>query len=244
MNKFGEKIYHDFKGMEERSKIDNKRIDALIKQGQSYYGPFDQKPKNRVVTKAKSYYPSRIVKTTENQQIALSIMRESNNFHEVLLKLKTPIAKEDFGPLENFSTLQIDNFMATNLTSHLVITKLLLPHFKRIKIGDIIFIGSEAGLLGAKNGSLYCSAKFGLRGFSEALSKDVANKNIRVTIINAGMVRTDFFENLNFEPGSDEENAISIKDISSTVAYILTLSRNTIVDEVNLSPSNKAIKFK
>ena len=66
----------------------------------------------------------------------------------------------DFGPLENFSTLQIDNFMATNLTSHLVITKLLLPHFKRIKIGDIIFIGSEAGLLGAKNGSLYCSAKF------------------------------------------------------------------------------------
>jgi len=150
----------------------------------------------------------------------------------------------DFGPLENFSTLQIDNFMATNLTSHLVITKLLLPHFKRNKKGDIIFIGSEAGLLGAKNGSLYCAAKFGLRGFSEALSKDVANKNIRVTIINAGMVRTDFFENLNFEPGSDEKNSISIKDISSTVAYILTLSRNTIVDEVNLSPSNKAIKFK
>ena len=100
----------------------------------------------------------------------------------------------DFGPLENFSTLQIDNFIATNLTSHLVLTKLLLPHFKRIKIGDIIFIGSEAGLLGTKNGSLYCAAKFGLRGFSEALSKDVANKNIRVSIINPGMVRTNFFE--------------------------------------------------
>ena len=150
----------------------------------------------------------------------------------------------DFGPLENFSTLQINNFIATNLTSHMVITKLLLPHFKRIKIGDIIFIGSEAGLLGAKNGSLYCTAKFGLRGFSEALSKDVANKNIRVSIINPGMIRTDFFENLNFEPGNDEENAINIKDVSSTVAYILDLSRNTIVDEINLSPSKKAIKFK
>ena len=150
----------------------------------------------------------------------------------------------DFGPLENFSTLQIKNFIATNLTSHMVITKLLLPHFKRIKIGDIIFIGSEAGLLGAKNGSLYCTAKFGLRGFSEALSKDVANKNIRVSIINPGMVRTDFFENLNFEPGNDEENAINIKDVSSTVAYILNLSRNTVVDEINLSPLKKAIKFK
>ena len=150
----------------------------------------------------------------------------------------------DFGPLENFSTLQIKNFIATNLTSHMVITKLLLPHFKRIKIGDIIFIGSEAGLLGAKNGSLYCTAKFGLRGFSEALSKDVENKNIRVSIINPGMIRTNFFENLNFEPGNDEENAINIKDVSSTVAYILDLSRNTIVDEINLSPLKKAIKFK
>jgi len=65
-----------------------------------------------------------------------------------------------------------------------------------------------------------------------------------VCIINPGMVRTDFFENLNFEPGNNEENAISIKDISSTVAYILGLSRNTIVDEINLSPSNNVINFK
>ena len=150
----------------------------------------------------------------------------------------------NFGPLENYSTLQINKFLSTNLTSHLVITKHLLPHFKRNKMGDIIFIGSEAGLSGAKNGSLYCTAKFGLKGFSEALSKDVVNNNIRVSIINPGMVRTDFFENLSFEPGNNEENAISIKDISSTVAYILALSRNTIVDEINLSPSKKSVKFK
>ena len=150
----------------------------------------------------------------------------------------------DFGPLENFSTLQINNFVATNLTSHLVITKLLLPHFKRNKMGDIIFIGSEAGLIGAKNGSLYCAAKFGLRGFTESLSKDVASKNIRVSIINPGMVRTPFFDNLNFEPGTDKGNALSIKDISSTVACVLNLSRDTIVDEINLSPSKNAIKIK
>ena len=150
----------------------------------------------------------------------------------------------NFGPLENYSKIQINEFFSANLTSHLVITKHLLPHFKRNKIGDIIFIGSEAGLSGAKNGSLYCTAKFGLKGFSEALSKDVANNNIRVSIINPGMVRTDFFNNLNFEPGDSEENTIGLKDISSTVTYILGLSRNTIVDEINLSPSKKAIKFK
>ena len=150
----------------------------------------------------------------------------------------------DFGPLENFSILQINNFIATNLSSHLVITKLLLPHFKKKKHGDLIFIGSEAGLLGAKNGGLYCAAKFGLRGFTQALSKDVANKNIRVSIINPGMVRTNFFDNLNFEPGIDKQNAISVEDISSTMVYILNLSSNTIVDEINLTPSKKVIKFK
>ena len=150
----------------------------------------------------------------------------------------------NFGPLENYSTLQINKFLSTNLTSHLVITKHLLPHFKRNKIGDIIFIGSEAGLKGTKNGSLYCAAKFGLKGFSEALSKDVANNNIRVSIINPGMIRTDFFQNLNFEPGDGVENAINTRDISSTVVYILSLNRNTIVDEINLSPLKKAIKFK
>ncbi len=178
--------------------------------------------------------------------------------HEKLEKLMKQILKNhpqinclisnagygNFGPLENFSTLQINNFLATNLTSHLIITKLLLPHFKRKKMGDIIFIGSEAGLLGAKNGNLYCTAKFGLRGFTESLSKDVSKKNIRVSIINPGMVRTNFFENLNFVPGNNEENAVNIKDISSTVAYILALSRNTIVDEINLSPLNKVINFK
>ncbi|MDC3072207.1 SDR family oxidoreductase [bacterium] len=150
----------------------------------------------------------------------------------------------NFGPLENFSTIQIDNFIATNLTSHLIITKSILPHFKRRKVGDIIFIGSEAGLLGTKNGSLYCAVKFGLKGFAQALSKDISYKNIRVSIINPGMVRTDFFENLNFEPGNDEGNAISLNDISSTVSYILNLSRNTVVNEINLSPSKKVIKFK
>ncbi|MDC3172386.1 SDR family oxidoreductase, partial [Alphaproteobacteria bacterium] len=143
----------------------------------------------------------------------------------------------EFGPLENFSVNQINNFISMNLTSHLIITKGLLPHFKKIKKGDIIFIGSEAGLSGAKNGSLYCSSKFGLRGFAQSLSKDVASNNIRVCIINAGMVRTNFFDNLNFLPGDDLENAISVDDISNSVANILTLNRNTVVDEINLSPA-------
>ena len=38
------------------------------------------------------------------------------------------------------------------------------------------------------------------------------------------MVRTNFFDNLNFLPGDDPENAISVDDISNSVANILTLN--------------------
>jgi len=65
-----------------------------------------------------------------------------------------------------------------------------------------------------------------------------------VSIINPGMVRTDFFFFFNFEPGIDKHNAFSVEDISSTVVYILNLSSNTIVDEINLAPLKKVIKFK
>ena len=150
----------------------------------------------------------------------------------------------EFGPLENFSVNDISSFFSMNLTSHIIITKCLLPHLKKKEIGDIIFMGSEASLSGEKNGALYCGAKFGLRGFSQALRKDVSNSNIRVCIINPGMVRTSFFNNLKFLPGDDINNAVSEEDISNSVLSILMLGRNTVVDEINLSPLKRAIKFK
>ena len=149
-----------------------------------------------------------------------------------------------FGPLENFSVNDISSFVSMNLTSHIVITKCLLPLLKKKDIGDIIFMGSEASLSGEKNGTLYCGAKFGLRGFSQALRKDVSNSNIRVCIINPGMVRTSFFNNLKFSPGEDVNNSVSEEDISNTVLSVLTLGRNTVVDEINLSPLKRVIKFK
>ena len=149
----------------------------------------------------------------------------------------------DFGPLDNFSVEKINHFITTNLTSHLIISKFLLSHFKIKKIGDIIFIGSEAGLSGEKNGSLYCTAKFGLRGLSQSLRKDVSGKNIRISIINPGMVKTNFFDKLKFYPGENKENSISLDDINDAIFTILSLQRNTVVEEINLSPAQKVIRF-
>ena len=119
----------------------------------------------------------------------------------------------------------------------------MLPHFKTKNRGDVIFIGSEAALEGGKKGSLYCATKFGLRGFSQSIRQESANKNIRVTLINPGMVRTSFFDDLNFQPGDDEENAIEPTDIADIIINILSMRSGTVVDEINLTPQKKVISF-
>jgi NADP-dependent 3-hydroxy acid dehydrogenase YdfG len=148
-----------------------------------------------------------------------------------------------FGGLENFSPEQIYSYINDNLTSHLVVTRCLLPHFKTKNRGDIIFIGSEAALEGGKKGSLYCATKFGLRGFSQSIRQENANKNIRVTLINPGMVRTSFFDDLNFQPGDGGENAIEPTDIADIIINILSMRSGTVVDEINLTPQKKVVIF-
>ena len=149
----------------------------------------------------------------------------------------------NFDNLENFSPERISSYINDNLTSHLVVTRCLLPHFKTRNRGNIILMGSEAALEGAKKGSLYCAAKFGLRGFSQSIRQETSNTDICVTLINPGMVRTAFFDELKFRPGDDDDNAIEAKDIANVVVNILSMRSGTVIDEINLTPQKKVIIF-
>ena len=73
---------------------------------------------------------------------------------------------------------------------------LLHPKLKRNGNSRVIYMGSEAALRGAKRGSLYCAAKFGLRGFAQSLRQECASSGVHVSIINPGMVNTPWFDRL------------------------------------------------
>ena len=57
------------------------------------------------------------------------------------------------------------------------------------------------------------------------------------------MVRTDFFKNLKFSPGDDINNAINSDDIANAVINVMNMEPSTVVDEINLSPLKKVVKF-
>ena len=150
----------------------------------------------------------------------------------------------DFGSLEEFSYARIDRLIALNFTSQVYLARSFIPHLKRRKHGDLIFIGSEAALQGKRKGSLYCAAKFALRGLAQALREECAGSRVRVSIIHPGMVASNFFDDLNFAPGEREENAILPEDVAELVVCLLRLRNTTVVDEIVVNPLSKAIRFK
>jgi NADP-dependent 3-hydroxy acid dehydrogenase YdfG len=149
-----------------------------------------------------------------------------------------------FGSLEEFSYPQIETLMTVNFTSQVFLTRALLPQLKRKAHSDLIYIGSEAALKGSRKGAIYCASKFALRGFSQALREECSKSGIRVCLINAGMVKTPFFDTLSFEPADDETNYLRPEDIAEAVDYVLNANPNIVIDEINLNPLNKVVKFK
>ena len=149
-----------------------------------------------------------------------------------------------FGSIEQFSYTQIQQLITVNFTSQAYITRALIPTLKRKPFSNLIYIGSEAALKGSRKGSIYCASKFALRGFTQALRDECSTSSVRVSLINPGMVKTAFFDSLTFEHGDDKSHSILATDIAETVSYILNSNKNIVIDEINLNPANKVIKFK
>lgn len=149
-----------------------------------------------------------------------------------------------FGSVEEFSYSQIEDLIITNFTSQAFLVRALLPFLKRKGHSDFIFIGSEAALKGSRKGAIYCATKFAIRGFTQALREECGKSNVRICLINPGMVKTAFFEQLSFEPGDDQSNFIEPEDVAEAVSYVLNSRAQIVIDEINLSPLNKIVKFK
>jgi len=149
-----------------------------------------------------------------------------------------------FGSLEEFSYKQISTVMDLNFTSHAYIVRSFLPEMKKAGTGNIIFIGSDAGLRGSKKGSIYCASKFAIRGFAQALRAECSKSNIAVSIINPGMINTEFYDGQDFEPGLSDENSINPGTVPDCIDFILDSGVGTVMDEINLSPLKHVIHFK
>jgi NAD(P)-dependent dehydrogenase (short-subunit alcohol dehydrogenase family) len=96
------------------------------------------------------------------------------------------------GAAEAFTDEQVRSQLETNLYAPIEITRVVLPYMRKQRSGRILQISSLGGRVGNPGISIYQAAKFGLGGFAEALSKEVAPLGIKVTSVEPGGFRTDW----------------------------------------------------
>jgi NAD(P)-dependent dehydrogenase (short-subunit alcohol dehydrogenase family) len=104
------------------------------------------------------------------------------------------------GYFEETTDADIQAQYATNVFGLFNVTRAALPAMRAARRGHVFNLSSVAGYRGVEAGSLYCSSKFAVEGFSEALAGELAPFGIHVTIIEPGPFRTDFLtpESLKF----------------------------------------------
>lgn len=86
----------------------------------------------------------------------------------------------------------IERQIDVNLLGAIRMAKAVLPHMQARRSGHIVNISSVGGLVGTPTYSLYAATKFGLRGFGEALRREVAAWGISVSTVYPGPFRTSF----------------------------------------------------
>jgi len=106
-----------------------------------------------------------------------------------------------------------------------------LPHFKQQNGGHFVITSSVAGRR-ALPGSLYSSTKHAVTAMGEALRQEVAETQIKVTLIEPGMVDTPFFDN----PVS---GGLQAEDIARAVLYALGEPAHVDVNEILIRPINQ-----
>ena len=97
-----------------------------------------------------------------------------------------------FGRFESFDAAAMQQVLNTNLLAPMLLTQALLPHLRREPRAQIICIGSALGRLGLPGYSVYSASKFGLRGFTEALRRELGDTGVRLQYLGPRATRTDF----------------------------------------------------
>ncbi|MFU8812819.1 MAG: SDR family oxidoreductase [Balneolaceae bacterium] len=142
-----------------------------------------------------------------------------------------------FGAVDSLTLEEWHTMVQTNLNGVFYITRKIVPLMKiNDSVSHIINIASVAGLVGNPQISGYNATKFGLRGFSEALFKELRYDGIKVSCMFPGSISTSFFDNA--EGVDVHDNMLRAADVAQTLLHLLETPDNFLINEITLRPLN------
>jgi NADP-dependent 3-hydroxy acid dehydrogenase YdfG len=138
-----------------------------------------------------------------------------------------------------------------NVLGTVRLTKALLPALIASGAGDVLFVGSTAGLVSYEGGASYTAAKHGVHTLAETLRLELVYDPVRVIEIAPGMVRTEEFAlNRVGDQGKAEavyrgvREPLVAEDVADCIAWTLTRPHHVNVDLMVVRPRAQAAQHK
>ena len=119
----------------------------------------------------------------------------------------------DMAPLEETTLAMWQRFLTINLTGPFLVTQACLPALREAGEAHVLNISSVAGQQGFPHNTAYCTTKYGLRGFSDALRAELSEEGIQVSTIYPGATDTDIFNEV--EGTWDRDSMNKAEDVAS-----------------------------
>ena len=138
-----------------------------------------------------------------------------------------------------------------NVLGTVRVTKALLPALIASGAGDIVLMGSTAGLVSYEGGASYTAAKHGVHTLAETLRLELVYDPVRVIEIAPGMVKTEEFT-LNRTKDEAKTEAVYrgvreplvAEDVADVVSWVVTRPHHVNVDLLVVRPRAQAAQHK
>lgn len=151
----------------------------------------DVSDKCRELTQAEvSYYLLDLANPENIEEISTQIARDHT-------KIDILVNNAGFGLFELFSVIEqktIEEMFQVNVLGLMAFTRNIMKNMGKNNKGHIINIASQGGKMATAKSTIYSATKAAVIAFSNALRLELVKKNIQVTTVNPGPIKTDFFD--------------------------------------------------
>lgn len=140
----------------------------------------------------------------------------------------------DYRPFIAHGEQELRDIVQVNLTAVMQICHAVLPGMLAMHSGHIVNIGSDLGRRPLANMAAYVASKHGLTGFSHSLLREVKGSGVRVSLINPGIIDTDFGGGT--EGSRDPLGALQPDALAALIVQLIEQPGSQVVDEVSVHP--------
>ncbi len=131
-----------------------------------------------------------------------------------------------------------DEVLQVNLRGAFLCTKYVMPHFIRQHYGRVVNMSSVVGLTGNPGQSNYAAAKAGLIGFTKAVAREVASRNVTVNAVAPGYIATGMVGDLTEDQRSQILERIPMgrfgtsEDVAETILFLSSKGAGYLTGQV------------